>query len=216
MSDGQTISYTFDGVQMSSLSLATVETLLGGTSFAYWGLTGATDILSEQEQVRLVKMEATGGTAPPTRSLGRTRIPSRSTTRIRSMRMACSRCRRLRASSPTTTTPTATRCAFARSRASSATLLLLAPTNGTVTMNEDGSFTYTPNAGFAGVDSFYYCTQDGPACVQGRVDITVTGTGTGINTILGTSADDVLVGTAGNDLMLRACRQRSSHWRPWQ
>src|SRR5262249_21880885 len=79
--------------------------------------------------------------------------------------------------------------------------LLLAPTNGTVKMNEDGSFTYTPNAGFAGVDSFYYCTQDGPACIQGRVDITVTGSGTGINTILGTSGDDVLVGTAGNDLI---------------
>src|SRR5262249_8879033 len=65
VSDGQTISYTFDGVQMSSLSLATVETLLGGTSFAYWGFTGATDTLSEQEQVRLVKMEGTGanGTA---------------------------------------------------------------------------------------------------------------------------------------------------------
>ena len=43
--------------------------------------------------------------------------------------------------------------------------------------------------------------QDGPACVQGRVDITVTGTGTPINTILGTSADDVLVGTSANDLM---------------
>jgi len=55
--------------------------------------------------------------------------------------------------------------------------LLLAPTDGSVKMNEDGSFTYTPNAGFAGVDTFYYCTEDGPACVQGRVDITVTGIG---------------------------------------
>src|SRR5262249_59255000 len=65
VSDGQTISYTFDGVQMSSLSLATVETLLGGTSFAYWGFTGATDTLSEQEQVRLGKMGGTraNGTA---------------------------------------------------------------------------------------------------------------------------------------------------------
>jgi hypothetical protein len=52
--------------------------------------------------------------------------------------------------------------------------LLLAPTNGTVTMNEDGSFSYTPYAGFVGVDTFYYCTEDGPACVEGRVDITVT------------------------------------------
>jgi len=59
-------------------------------------------------------------------------------------------------------------------------VLLLAPTNGAVTMNEDGSFTYTPDAGFAGVDSFYYCVEDGPSHTspEGRVDITVTGTGT--------------------------------------
>ena len=60
VSDGQTISYTFDGVAMSTLSLATVETMLGGTSLAYWGVTGATGGLSEQEQVRFVKMEGTG------------------------------------------------------------------------------------------------------------------------------------------------------------
>ena len=42
VSDGQTISYTFDGVRCRALSLATVEMLLGGTSLAYWGLTGAT------------------------------------------------------------------------------------------------------------------------------------------------------------------------------
>jgi Ca2+-binding RTX toxin-like protein len=79
--------------------------------------------------------------------------------------------------------------------------LLLAPTNGAVTMNEDGSFIYTPDTGFAGVDSFEYCVEDRWAHVDGRVDITVTGTGTPINTILGTSANDVLVGTSRNDLM---------------
>src|SRR5262249_18703203 len=41
-----------------------------------------------------------------------------------------------------------------------------------------------------------------PACIQGRVDITVTGSGTGINTILGTPANHVLVGTAGDDLLI--------------
>ena len=56
--------------------------------------------------------------------------------------------------------------------------LLLAPTNGTVQMNEDGSFTYTPNLGFSGVDSFYYAADDGAASVQGQVNVTVTdGTG---------------------------------------
>ena len=36
-----------------------------------------------------------------------------------------------------------------------------APANGTVTLNGDGSFTYTPDAGFVGADSFTYLTNDG-------------------------------------------------------
>ena len=35
--------------------------------------------------------------------------------------------------------------------------------NGTLTLNADGSFTYTPNAGFTGSDSFTYQTNDGIA-----------------------------------------------------
>ncbi len=34
-------------------------------------------------------------------------------------------------------------------------------TNGTLTLNPDGSFTYTPNAGFSGTDSFTYVANDG-------------------------------------------------------
>jgi Ca2+-binding RTX toxin-like protein len=59
MSDGQTISYEIDGVKMSSMSLATAETYLGGSHFAYFGFTGATGGLSEQEQVRLMLLQAT-------------------------------------------------------------------------------------------------------------------------------------------------------------
>jgi Bacterial lectin len=58
VSDGQTISYTFDGVQMSSLSLATVESYLT-SQYAYFGFTGGTGGLSEQEQVRLDALTAT-------------------------------------------------------------------------------------------------------------------------------------------------------------
>jgi hypothetical protein len=35
------------------------------------------------------------------------------------------------------------------------------PSNGLVTLNPDGSFTYTPDAGFAGADSFTYHANDG-------------------------------------------------------
>lgn len=35
------------------------------------------------------------------------------------------------------------------------------PQNGTVVMNPDGSFSYTPNANFAGIDTFSYLVSDG-------------------------------------------------------
>src|SRR4051794_27306919 len=40
-----------------------------------------------------------------------------------------------------------------------------APANGTVKNNPDGSFTYTPNPGFSGTDSFNYVAQGGAAAV---------------------------------------------------
>jgi VCBS repeat-containing protein len=37
------------------------------------------------------------------------------------------------------------------------------PTNGTLTLNANGSFSYTPNAGFTGTDRFTYVANDGKA-----------------------------------------------------
>ncbi|MFK7847023.1 MAG: Ig-like domain-containing protein [Rhodothermales bacterium] len=50
-------------------------------------------------------------------------------------------------------------------------VLVDAPGNGTVTVNEDGSFDYTPNTGFNGVDSFTYLIQTVPMQVL-EVDTT--------------------------------------------
>lgn len=47
------------------------------------------------------------------------------------------------------------------------------PTNGNVTMAEDGSFLYTPNAGFAGTDTFTYAAGDGTEAATAVVTITV-------------------------------------------
>jgi uncharacterized repeat protein (TIGR01451 family)/uncharacterized repeat protein (TIGR02543 family) len=51
------------------------------------------------------------------------------------------------------------------------------PANGTVKINPDGTFTYTPNPGFTGTDTFEYevCTTDGK-CVKTTATITVTPT----------------------------------------
>jgi VCBS repeat-containing protein len=49
------------------------------------------------------------------------------------------------------------------------------PPNGTVTLNADGSFTYTPDTGFVGIDTFTYHANDGTANSNiATVNITVT------------------------------------------
>jgi uncharacterized repeat protein (TIGR02543 family) len=50
------------------------------------------------------------------------------------------------------------------------------PSNGTVEVNADGTFTYTPQAGFSGTDSFTYevCATGGVPCASRTVTITVT------------------------------------------
>jgi len=51
--------------------------------------------------------------------------------------------------------------------------LLAGPANGTVTLNGDGSFEYTPGAGFSGMDSFTYTVDDGTGLMDsGTVTIT--------------------------------------------
>ncbi|PWR03674.1 hypothetical protein DKT77_05285, partial [Meridianimarinicoccus roseus] len=48
------------------------------------------------------------------------------------------------------------------------------PANGTVTLNADGSFTYTPTAGFSGTDSFtYIATDDDGSSAPTQVSIEV-------------------------------------------
>jgi len=49
-----------------------------------------------------------------------------------------------------------------------------APSNGTVTLNTDGSFTYTPDAGFVGEDTFTYEITDGQGGTEGPIVATVT------------------------------------------
>ncbi|MEM6487161.1 MAG: Ig-like domain-containing protein, partial [Pseudomonadota bacterium] len=52
-------------------------------------------------------------------------------------------------------------------------LLDSGPSNGALTLNTDGSFTYTPNPGFQGSDSFTYRASDGSAATTGTATIEV-------------------------------------------
>ncbi len=52
-------------------------------------------------------------------------------------------------------------------------VLVSGPENGTLTLNADGSFTYTPNANFNGTDTFTYKASDG-AVDSGVASVTIT------------------------------------------
>jgi VCBS repeat-containing protein len=51
--------------------------------------------------------------------------------------------------------------------------LVTGPANGTLTLNSDGSFSYTPTANFNGSDSFTYSVSDGTTTVEATATITV-------------------------------------------
>ncbi|WP_293281484.1 Ig-like domain-containing protein [Microcoleus sp. PH2017_36_ELK_O_B] len=48
------------------------------------------------------------------------------------------------------------------------------PTKGKLVLNPKGDFTYTPNPGFVGIDTFTYSVSDGAATVPSTVSIDVT------------------------------------------
>ena len=58
--------------------------------------------------------------------------------------------------------------------ASLTAIIDLVPSHGTLVLNADGSFTYTPTAGFAGVDSFTYKAKDVTPISARNVSATVT------------------------------------------
>jgi hypothetical protein len=94
--------------------------------------------------------------------------------------------------------------------------VLLSPTaNGTLTLNADGSFQYTPNQGFFGVDSFAYRVHDTAGAVSNVAAVTINvipkppvanndSYTTGENTPLTVSAPGVLANDTGVNLPLVA------------
>ncbi|MEO1298257.1 MAG: Ig-like domain-containing protein, partial [Cyanobacteria bacterium J06636_16] len=69
------------------------------------------------------------------------------------------------------------------------------PNNGTVSLNSDGTFTYTPTAGFTGTDSFVYEISDGNGgTAQATAIVSVSGQS-------GTGGPDFIVGSDGDDII---------------
>lgn len=64
------------------------------------------------------------------------------------------------------------------------------PAHGSVTVNENGTFTYTPNAGFVGFDLFTFKVNDGTVdSASGNVIIHITGTSGGAPTVINGSGN---------------------------
>ena len=81
------------------------------------------------------------------------------------------------------------------------------PANGTLVLNANGTFTYTPNANFNGTDSFVYQVTDGNGgSAQATVDITVNSVNDGpvaVNDSFSTDEDTAYTATLNvNDLLL--------------
>ncbi|MFN3235325.1 MAG: Ig-like domain-containing protein, partial [Gammaproteobacteria bacterium] len=74
------------------------------------------------------------------------------------------------------------------------------PANGTLTLNQDGSFTYTPSLTFSGEDTFVYRAEDANdsnSYTIGYVTINVLP----LNIIGSSVREDFIVGSAGNDIL---------------
>jgi hypothetical protein len=54
--------------------------------------------------------------------------------------------------------------------------VVASPSNGSLDFNANGTFTYTPNPGFVGADTFDFAASDGPASTTARVTIDVYNT----------------------------------------
>mgnify|MGYP000005862283 CR=1 FL=1 len=79
------------------------------------------------------------------------------------------------------------------------------PANGTLADNGDGTLTYTPNAGYAGADSFTYTVSDGTDTATATVDLTIdppaNGAPTPADDALDVAADTPLTISAADDLL---------------
>jgi VCBS repeat-containing protein len=78
------------------------------------------------------------------------------------------------------------------------------PQNGTVVINADGSYVYTPDEGVTGQDSFTFRVTDGQGAFDiatVEIDIAEVGELAQSKEIVGTAGNDVLIGSALNDVL---------------
>ena len=152
----QTLSYTFDGQPMGTLTGNIATQFLGGSNFAYFGFGAGTGGLGNTQSVRNINVTATfegqtPGNNPPIAV----------------------------ADTATTAAGTAVNIAVLAndSDPENNPLTVTGVSNfvgGTATVNGNNTVTYTPTAGFSGAGGFTYTITDGTTPRSAQVSVTVT------------------------------------------
>ena len=194
--DGTALTYWFDGTLITTLNQDISATYLGGSQFAYLGFTAGTGGATTEQMVRLIAFDATAEDGTLLHMIGPNTAPisqDDSYTVDANGVLTVSVANGVIAND---TDPDGDALSICEDSHILAHEELLAPAHGTLTMNDDGSFTYVPDAGFVGLDYFLYCVEDAFVCVDGVVTITVTAGGNQAPVIAG--GDTVAVSVAEN------------------
>ncbi len=173
--DGESLAYTLDGAFMGRVPAAVVTEMLGGSNFAYLGITASTGGMSQLAQVRIDNLDAVSEDGSTLHILGPNAVPVAVDDNYEMTAGGSLTVNAANGVLANDNDPDGNAIKVIDQAREAHHEVLLSPRNGTVVMNEDGSFTYTPNAGFVGVDTFYYAVADRWACCEGKVTINVAG-----------------------------------------
>ena len=74
------------------------------------------------------------------------------------------------------------------------------PAHGSVTINPDGTYAYTPAAGYTGSDEFYFTVTQGGETATAKVEVVIADNASP-DDFIGTPGNDVIVGDNGQDTL---------------
>ena len=168
------LSYWLDGTEIGTLNADVANTYLGGSKLAYLGVTGVDSGAGALAETRMLRLDATAAGGGKLHVVGPNATPIASDDSYAvavNGKLTVSAAAGVLANDSDPDGDPLTICTDSHLIPHSQ---LLAPANGTVSMNPDGSFTYIPRPGFVGVDQFTYCNEDfANACASATVSVTV-------------------------------------------
>jgi VCBS repeat-containing protein len=156
----QTLSYTLNGATIGTVTNATfAQTYFGGSNFVYFGFAAATGGAFNTQSVKLTDLTATlegGATGAAPVAVADTFATNED------VALPVSAARNVLTNDTDADTPNANLTA----------ILDTTTAHGALTLNANGTFTYTPVANYNGADTFTYHTSDG-AHVSAPTTVTI-------------------------------------------